>query len=71
MRILEQFGYGNIEQTDIYKYYDFDRSLIDSEDCFCIKDKSTEEELYQPFAYFDIYFFDTQSNTLYYFHYDR
>ena len=44
---------------------------LDSEDYFCIKDKSTEEELYQPFDYFDIYFFDTQSNTLYYFHYDR
>ena len=58
------------EDTDIYKYYDFDRSLIDSEDYFCIKDKSTEEELYQPFYYYDIYFFDTQSNTLHYFHND-
>ena len=50
--------------------YDFDRSLIDNEDYLYI-----ESEQYDPwndgnmvFASYDIYFFDIQKNTLYYFH---
>lgn len=50
--------------------YDFDRSLIDNNDYLYI-----ETEWFDPwndgnlqFSSYDVYFFDSQSNTLYYFH---
>ena len=55
---------------EIVENYDFDRSIIDHEDYLYI-----ESEKYDPwddgnmvFASYDVYFFDTQTNTLYYFH---
>ena len=55
---------------EIVVNYDFNRSLIDNEDYLYI-----ESEQYDPwndgnmvFASYDIYFFDIQTNTLYYFH---
>ena len=55
---------------EIVVNYDFDRSLIDNEDYLYI-----ESEQYDPwndgnmvFASYDIYFFDIQTNILYYFH---
>ena len=55
---------------EIVVNYDFNRSLIDNEDYLYI-----ESEQFDPwndgnmvFASYDIYFFDIQTNTLYYFH---
>ncbi len=55
---------------EIVVNYDFDRSVIDNEDYLYI-----ESENYDPlddgsivFFSYDIYLFDTQTNTLYYFH---
>lgn len=44
--------------------YAFDPSIIDTGDFFYIYEK----EGYPPFGLYDLWFFDTQSNTLYYFH---
>ena len=49
--------------------YDFDRSLIDCEDYLYIEsEKHTWDDGYTSLVNYDIYFFDTQTNTLYYFH---
>ena len=44
--------------------YAFDRSIIDLEDYFYI----FEKENYPEFGCYDLWFFDTQTNVLYYFH---
>ena len=66
---IEAHGY-NDASSEIVVNYDFDRSVIDHEDYLYI-----ESEKYDPwddgnmvFASYDVYFFDTQTNTLYYFH---
>ena len=66
---VEAHGY-NDASSEIVVNYDFDRSVIDHEDYLYI-----ESEKYDPwddgnmvFASYDVYFFDTQTNTLYYFH---
>ena len=49
--------------------YDFDRSIIDSEDYLYIdSEKHTWDDGYTSLVNYDVYFFDTQTNTLYYFH---
>ena len=54
---------------EIVVNYDFDRSLIDSEDYLYIySEKHTWDDGYTSLEYYDVYFFDTQTNTLYYFH---
>ena len=60
----------NDPTREIVVNYDFDRSLIDDEDYLFIY-----SEQYDPcndgnmvLANYDIYFFDIQTNTLYYFH---
>lgn len=54
---------------DIAIHYDFDRSIIDDTDYFYLECKKTsmDDEAVILTSY-DIYFFDTQSKTLYYFH---
>ena len=66
---IEAHGY-NDASSEIVVNYDFDRSVIDHEDYLYI-----ESEKYDPwddgnmvFASYDVYFFDIQTNTLYYFH---
>ena len=44
--------------------YTFDRSIIDTEDCFYIY----EGENYPQFGCYDVWFFDSQTKILYYFH---
>jgi hypothetical protein len=58
------------ENEQIVVNYDFDRSLIDNDDYLYV-----ETEWFDPsddgnavFASYDVYFFDVQTNTLYYFH---
>lgn len=49
--------------------YDFDRSLIDYEDYLYIySEKHTLDDGYILLVNYDIYFFDVQTHTLYYFH---
>lgn len=56
-------------QREIVVNYDFDRSCIDTDDYYYISsekiDLGYDEEI---FANYDIYFYDRESNILYYFH---
>lgn len=59
----------NIRTTDpadeLAVNYAFDHAIVDTEDYFYIYD----DERYEiEFCCFDVWFFDTQTNTLYYFH---
>ncbi len=51
-----------------YKTYNFDTGIIDKSDYFYIYDKSTEDDFYYKYKYYDVYFFDSQTQTLYVFH---
>ena len=54
---------------EIVVNYDLDRSLIDNEDYLYIdSEKHTWDDGYTSLVNYDVYFFDTQTNTLYYFH---
>jgi hypothetical protein len=65
---IEAHGY-NDASSEIVVNYDFDRSLIDSEDYLYIdSEKHTWDDGYTSLVNYYIYFFDTQTNTLYYFH---
>ncbi len=56
-------------KPDIAKYYDFDKSIISEKDYLYIYDASYDEDsLYNVLEYYDIYFFDFETNILYYFH---
>jgi len=52
--------------------YDFDRSIIDTQDYFYIYDRMGEpigsESAYEKFDFYNVYFFDYQTSTLYFFH---
>lgn len=54
--------------SEVNKYYDFDRSTIDTADYFYIADKAFEDSYYKQFAYYDLYIFDSQTEKLYFFH---
>lgn len=65
---IEAHGYSDAS-SEIVVNYDFDRSLIDSEDYLYIdSEKHTRDDGYTLLVNYDVYFFDTQTNTLYYFH---
>ena len=50
-------------------HYDFDRSLIDCEDYLYIEsERHTWSDGHTSLVNYNIHFFDTQTNTLYYFH---
>ena len=67
-RLIETFG-KNDASLEIVLNYDFDRSLIDTEDYFYMDvEEHTSDYGYTFIASYDIYFFDIQTNTLYYFH---
>lgn len=67
-RCIEAHGYTDAS-SEIVVNYDFDRSLIDSEDYLYIdSEKHTWDDGYTSLVNYDVYFFDTQTNTLYYFH---
>ena len=53
---------------EIVVNYDFDRSLIDCEDYLYIDSEKHTDNGCTVLVYYHIYFFDTQTNTLYYFH---
>ncbi len=52
----------------IAAYYDFDRSCIDQEDYLYIDAERFDDSESSSLASFNVYFFDTQTETLYYFH---
>ena len=51
-------------ESELAKNYSFDRALIDAKDYFYIY----EDEDYNKFGCYDLWLFDSQTNTLYYFH---
>ncbi len=58
-------------ETDVAKFYDFDRGLIDTEDYYYIYDREGEpigHASYDRFDSYNVYFLDIQTNTVYYFH---
>ena len=63
-------GNGNPTNELVIKY-DFDRSVIDISDYYYIFDKMGTpigESAYEQFECYDVYFFDSQTKILYYFH---
>ena len=59
----------NDASREIVVNYDFVRSLIDCEDYLYIEsEKHTWDDGYTSLVNYDVYFFDTQTNTLFYFH---
>lgn len=59
----------NDASREIVVNYDFDRSIIDNEDYLYINsEKHTWDDGFISLVNYDVYFFDTQTNTLYYFH---
>lgn len=67
-RWIETYRRGDASR-EIVVNYDFDRSLIDGEDYLYIDSETHTDDYGTMWFYnYDIYFFDTQTNTLYYFH---
>ena len=65
---IETYREGDASR-DIVVNYDFDRSFIDGADYLYINsEKHTWDDGYTSLVNYDVYFFDTQTNTLYYFH---
>ncbi len=64
---FENWVYSYSPDIEIRKY-NFERSIIDESDYYCIKDKSFEDDFRSQFDSYDIYIFDTQTEKLYYFH---
>ena len=59
----------NNKNDSLVKNYDFDNSIVDYEDYFYIDaQKHTWESGDSSLTKYDVYFFDIQSNVLYYFH---
>ena len=65
---IETFKEGD-PQREIVVNYDFDRSIIDTEDYIYIESELLEwDNGHTSYANYNIYFFDTQTQILYYFH---
>ncbi|MBQ4511335.1 MAG: hypothetical protein II984_11470 [Clostridia bacterium] len=59
----------NNENDNLVNNYDFDSSIVDDEDYFYIESKThTWEDGSTSLTKYDVYFYDIQSNVLYYFH---
>ena len=57
--------------SELVQHYDFDKTRIDGDDYYYIDSKEGEpigSGTYRKFDNYDVYFFDTDSWTLYYFH---
>ena len=66
--MIEAYREGDATR-EIVANYDFDRSIIDSEDYLYMD--SEKHTVYNGVVFlvsYDVYFFDVQTNTLYYFH---
>jgi len=59
----------NDANRELPSNYDFEKSIIDENDYFYIdNDKITSIDKFEKFANYTLYLFDTQTNTLFYFH---
>ena len=59
------------KEQELVKNYDFERTIINEGDFFYIYDKMGEpigESQYEQYDFYDVYIFDIESCTLYYFH---
>ena len=55
--------------SEVVVNYDFDREIIDTEDCFYIdSEEHTWSDGHTSLVKYNIYLFDTQTQVLYYFH---
>ena len=66
-RWIETFREGDASR-EIVVNYDFDRSIIDSEDYFYLESEKSMFDGVLFLVNYDLYFFDSQTNTLYFFH---
>lgn len=65
---IEVIGNGE-PSSEVVVYYDFDRTIIDMEDYFYIEsEERTWNDGHTTLVNYDVYFFDVQSQVLYYFH---
>ena len=55
-------------ENEVVKEYDFSTQLITKDDYIYIDDRSATDALYDKFDNYNVYFFDTGTDTLYYFH---
>ena len=59
----------NDATNEVVVHYDFDRALIDLEDFFYLySEEHTWSEGYTSLVNYNLYFFDSQTSVLYYFH---
>lgn len=74
MEYLEDFEYWVADcgegdpDNELFKCYDFSTYLITDDDYVYIDDRSTNDDLYDKFDNYNLYFFDIGTSTLYYFH---
>lgn len=60
-----------MELTDYWNKYSFDKSYISTGDYFCIKTKEGQpigDTVYEKYDNYTVYYFDTETLTLYYIH---
>ena len=55
-------------ENEIVKGYDFSTDLITDDDYIYIDDRSTSDDFYEKFENYNVYFFDTGTSTLFFFH---
>ena len=65
---IETIG-NNDPSSEVVVNYDFDRGIIDMEDYFCLdSEEHTWSDGHTSLVRYNIYFFDTQTQVLYFFH---
>lgn len=55
------------DASELAAHYSFDKSIIDEKDYICIE-TNAKSSTYERFDNYSVYFFDTDTCTLYYFH---
>lgn len=64
---IETIGESDSE-NEVVKAYNFSADLITEDDYVYIEDRCATDDLYEKFENYNVYFFDTGTNTLHYFH---
>ena len=59
---------GNESKEQFVQNYDFDRNIISINDYCYIYDSADYDDFYAKFESYDLYFYDTETEILYYFH---
>lgn len=55
-------------ESQFIENYDFDRDIISTNDYCYIYDSANYDDFYEKFNSYDLYFYDTETEILYYFH---